>query len=106
MVIYSNIVPLNTKLFTKHLRRHFSKHIRTKNHLKSFSDVSNSHKTSTNLSNRAYFWEFSEWIGEAFWSFPGIAWHGATPSLWEHGANVLIWGLKFGIGEIIWDLEI
>ena len=29
-VIYSNIVPLNTKLFTKYLRKHPSKHIRTK----------------------------------------------------------------------------
>ena len=35
-VIYSNIVPLNTKLFTKYLRRHPSKHIHTKNHLKIF----------------------------------------------------------------------
>ena len=29
-VIYSNIVPLNSKLFNKYLRRHPSKHIRTK----------------------------------------------------------------------------
>ena len=29
-VIYSNIVPLNIKLFTKYLRRHPTKHIRTK----------------------------------------------------------------------------
>ena len=41
------IVPSNTKLFTKYLRRHPSKHIRTKNYLKSFPDASKSHKTST-----------------------------------------------------------
>ena len=56
----SNIVPLNSRLFTKYLRRYPSKHIRTKNHLKSFPDVSKSHKTSTNLSVRAYFRRFSD----------------------------------------------
>ena len=35
-VIYSNIVPSNIKLSTKYLRSHPSKHIRTKNNLKSF----------------------------------------------------------------------
>ena len=35
---------VNTKFFTKYLRRHPSKHIRTKNHLKSFPDASKSQK--------------------------------------------------------------
>ena len=65
-VIYSNIIPLNTKLFTKYLRRHPSKHIRTKDHLKSFPDASKSHKRSTNLSDRAYFRQFSDWYERHF----------------------------------------
>ena len=60
-VIYSNIVPLNTKLFTKYLRRHPSKHICTRKLPESFPDASKSHKTSTNLSYRAYFRQLSDW---------------------------------------------
>ena len=44
------------KNFTKYLKTHPSEQIHNqKNHLKSFSDVPESHKTSANLSDRAYF---------------------------------------------------
>ena len=61
VVIYSNIVPLNTKLFTKYMRRHPSKHIRTKKPPEKLSKCLQEHKTSTNLSDRAYFRKFSDW---------------------------------------------
>ena len=37
------------------------KRLTPKNYLKSFLDVSDSHKTSANLSVRAYFRQFSDW---------------------------------------------
>ena len=60
-VIYSNIVALNTRLFTRYVRRHPSKKINNKSYLKSFSHASESHKTSANLSVRDYFRQFSDW---------------------------------------------
>ena len=31
--------------------------------------------------------------------------HGGLLDVWNEGANVLIWDLSFGTGEIIWDLK-
>ena len=59
--IHSNIVALNIKLFTRYVRRHPSKKINIKKLLESFLDASESHKTSANLSVRAYFRQFSDW---------------------------------------------
>ena len=44
VVIYSNIFALNTKVFTRCVRRRPSKEINTKRYLKSCSDASESHK--------------------------------------------------------------
>ena len=60
-VIYSNIVTLNTKLFTKYVKRHPSKKINTKKLPEKLLDASESHKTSAGLSVRAYFPQFSDW---------------------------------------------
>ena len=50
------------QLFTRFVRRHPSKkHLTPKSYLKSFLDASESHKTSANLSVRAYFRQFSDW---------------------------------------------
>ena len=40
---------------------HAVKRLTPKNYLKSFSDASESHKTSANLSVQAYFRQFSDW---------------------------------------------
>ena len=37
------------------------KKINTKKLVENFLDASESHKTSANLSVRAYFWQFSDW---------------------------------------------
>ena len=60
-VIHSNIVALNTRLLTRYVRRHPSKSLTPKRYLKSFSDASESHKTSTNLFVRVNFRQFSDW---------------------------------------------
>ena len=60
-VSYSNTVALNTGLFTRYVRRDPSKKINTKKLPESFLDASESHKTSANLSVRAYFRQFSDW---------------------------------------------
>ena len=46
------------QIFTKYLSRHPSKHIRTKKTPEKLSRCPKSHKTTTNLSDRAYFREF------------------------------------------------
>ena len=67
MVTHSNIVPLFTKL-----RRHPSKHIRTKKLPESFPNASKSHKTSTNLSDQAYLRQFSDWYERHFGHSSGM----------------------------------
>ena len=60
-VIYSNTVALNTRLFTKYVRRHPSEKINTKKLPEKLLDASESHKTSANVSVRDYFRQFSDW---------------------------------------------
>ena len=60
-VFYSNIIALNTKIFTRYLRTHYSKQIHTKKPHEKLLGVSKSHKTSVNLSDRAYFWQYIDW---------------------------------------------
>ena len=60
-VIYSNIVAWNTNFSSDMWEGIPVKRLTPKSYLKSFSDASESHKTSTNLSVRAYFRQFSDW---------------------------------------------
>ena len=57
---YNNIA-LNTRLFTRYVRKHPSKNINTIKLLEKFLDASERHKTSTNSSVRDYFRQFSDW---------------------------------------------
>ena len=57
--IDSNIVALIARLFTRYGIP--VKRLTPKSYLKSYLDVSNSHKTSANLSVRANFRQFSDW---------------------------------------------
>ena len=73
-VICSNMIALDTKLFTSVSEHMIVNRLTPKNHLKSFSVAFERHKTSVNFFARAYFWQVPLLIGVAFWSFPGITW--------------------------------
>ena len=59
-----------------------------KNHLKSFSDASKSHKTSTNVSDRAYFRQFSDWQEKHFG-------HSQESPCWTGDRSIGGWRLSY-----------
>ena len=60
-VMYSNIVALNTRFFTRYVRRHPTKKINTKKLPENFLDASETHKASANMSVQIYFRQFPDW---------------------------------------------
>ena len=69
VVIYSNILALNTRLFTRYVRRHPSNKINTKKLPEKLVRCLREPKTSANLSVQAYFRQFSDWQEMYFGKF-------------------------------------